>query len=100
MAYEFLKDDWNSEWKPHRDLFGLTFGCVVASGPGLFWLYIFVDALRNAESAAYWFGQTPTGSLSVFSQHGIGLVLAVLWIGLVLALFKTPLKKSIGEIRR
>ena len=98
--YGFLRSDWNSDWRPHRDLLGVTIGIVVANGPGLFWLYTYVKALRGAESAAYWYGQTPTGELSVTAQYGIAIVLAVLWFGMVLAMFKKPLKESIGEIRR
>ena len=100
IDYGFLRSDWNSDWKPHRDLLGVTIGIVVANGPGLFWLYIFIDALRSAESAAYWHGQTPTGELSVTAEYGIAVVLAALWFGMVLAMFKQPLKETIGEIRR
>lgn len=97
--YGFLRSDWNSEWKPYRDLLGTIVGIVVANGPGLFWLDIFLDALRNAESSAFWFGPTPTGETSVAAEYSIAVVLAVLWFGMVLAMFKKPLKESIGEIR-
>lgn len=97
--YGFLRSDWNSEWKPYRDLLGVIVGIVVANGPGLFWFDIFLDALRNAESSAFWFGQTPTGEMSVAAQYSIAVVLAVLWFGMVLAMFKKPLKESIAEVR-
>lgn len=99
MQFSFLKEDWNSELAPYRDLTGWIVGLVVLNGPGLFWLYIVIDALQKAPSSAYWFGQTPTGEMSVFAEYSGAIGLFVIWTGLVLALFAQPLGKTVSEIR-
>ena len=50
------------------------------NGPGLFWLYIFLDALREAESTAYWLVPTPTGEISIFAQYAGAIALFFLWM--------------------
>lgn len=99
MSYEFLKEDWESSLAPYRDLAGWSLGLAVMNGPGLFWLYIFVEALRDAESQAYWLAPTPTGETSVFVQNVGGISLFVLWTAIVLALFSRPFFETIGEVR-
>lgn len=94
MSYEFLKEDWESDWAPHRDRLAWLLGLTVMSGPGLFWLYALVDALRSAESSAYWFGSTPTGGTSVFAQNVGAVVLFALWMAIVLTLFYRPATES------
>lgn len=92
MVYQFLKEDWDSDLAPYRDLFGWTISLLVMEGPGLFWLYIAVDAFLKAPSTAYWFGQTPNGGMSVFVKYIGAIGLGIFWTGLVLALFSRPLK--------
>jgi len=96
---ELLRGDWESAWSPYRDLLAWLLGLVVLSGPGLYWLYVLVDALRSAQSRAYWFAPTPTGGTSVFGQNVGALVLFVLWTGIVLSLFYRPVSETLGEIR-
>jgi hypothetical protein len=100
MSYELFKADWDSEWAPYRDLVAWLFTLTVANGPGLFWLYIFLDALRAAESRAYWFSPTPTGEISVFAQYVGAIVLFLLWAGIVLAMFHRPFRQTVREVRR
>lgn len=99
MSYEFLKEDWESGWAPHRDLLAWIFGLTILNGPGLYWLYVLVDAFQSAESSAYWFAPTPAGGTSVFAQNVGAFVLFVLWTAIVLSLFSRPLSKTLGELR-
>jgi len=99
MGYEYLKEGWDSEWAPYRDLLAWLFGLSVMNGPGLFWLYIVVDALQQAPSTDYWFGPTPNGDMAVFTEYVGAIVLFVLWTALVLALFARPLREAVSETR-
>lgn len=94
MSFELLRTDWESQWSPYRDLLGWLLGLVVVNGPGLYWLYVLVDAFRTAESDAYWFAPTPTGGTSVFAQNVGALVLFVLWTAIVLSLFSRPVPEA------
>lgn len=100
MSYQFLEEDWESKWAPYRDLVAWVFGILVLNGPGLFWLYIVVNALQQAPSTAYWFGPTPSGDMAVFTEYIGAIALFVVWTSLVLALFARPLRDSLSEIRK
>lgn len=99
MSYEFLKEDWESDWAPYRNFAAWMITFTVMNGPGLFWLYIFLDALREAESTAYWLAPTPTGEISIFAQYAGAIVLFFLWTGIVLAMFYRPFRQSVREVR-
>jgi len=99
MSYQFLKEDWESKWAPYRDLFAWSFGVLALNGPGLFWLYIVVDALQQVPSTAYWFGSTPSGDMAVFTEYIGAVILFVVWTALVLALFARPMQETLSEVR-
>ena len=97
--YSVLKRNWNSKWKPTRNLLAMVFTMSVANAPGLFWIYSLVDQLRNTDSA-YWFAPTPSNQLSIVAQNVGAIVLAVLWFGIVFAMFGRPFVESVRECRR
>lgn len=99
MSYESAKERRVGTQNSYRDLAALVFGILVLNGPGLFWLYIVVDALQRAPSMAYWFGPTPSGDVAVFTEYVGAIVLFVVWTALVLALFARPLGETISEVR-
>ena len=99
MSHGFLKENRESEWTPYRNLLAWIVGLGVMEGPGLFWLYVFADALQRRPTA-FWFGPTPTGGTSVFARYIGAIILFVVWTALVLALFHQPLGKTIREVRK
>lgn len=99
MSYESVKERRTVTGTPYGKLAAWVLGVLVLNGPGLFWLYIVVDALREASSTAYWFGPTPSGDMAVFTEYVGAVVLFVVWTALVLALFARPLREAVSEVR-
>ncbi|WP_135826820.1 hypothetical protein [Halorussus ruber] len=99
MSYKSATERQDATQPPYRKLVAWGLGLAVMNGPGLFWLYIVVDALRQAPSMDYWFGPTPSGDMAVFTEYIGAVVLFVVWTALVLALFARPLRETMSEVR-
>jgi hypothetical protein len=97
MGYKSVKEGQNTKATRYRDLLAWTLGILTLNGPGLFWLYIVVDALQQVPSTAYWLGTTPNGEMSVFAEYVGAIVLFVVWTSLVLALFVGPMRESLSD---
>lgn len=97
MGYKSVKESRNTKVAMYRDLLAWVFGILTLNGPGLFWLYIVVDALQQVPSTAYWFGTTPNGEMSVFAEYVGAIMLFVVWTSLVLALFAGPMRESLSD---
>jgi hypothetical protein len=99
MSYKSAAERRDATQTPYRKLLAWGLSLVVMDGPGLFWLYIVVDALQKAPSMDYWFGPTPNGDMAVFTEYIGAVVLFVVWTALVLALFARPLRETMSEVQ-
>lgn len=72
-----LRADWESPWRPLRNLLAVALTIVAALVPALFWLQIFVDQTTGPNVQ---FG-------AAFAKNTPAIALALLWTLIVLAQF-------------
>jgi hypothetical protein len=89
-APAILRADWESPWRPLRDLLAVALTVVVAAAPALFWLNIF---LEQASRPTVTFGKA-------LAQNMPAIALAILWTLIILALFGPKLAEEWRAYRR
>lgn len=76
-ASAILRADWDSQWRPVRDLLAVALTVVVALAPALFWLNIFLNQAAKPN----------TTFETAVAQNAPAIALALLWALIIGAQF-------------
>ncbi|WP_440007314.1 hypothetical protein [Halomicrococcus sp. SG-WS-1] len=87
----FASENWQSEWRPARDLLAVVASMFVANSPTIGAFYVVVNRYDPDARTAF-------GSYLV-NQQGGALVFAVLWTGIVFVAFGPALAAARDEVR-